>query len=41
VVHVEKNEKLDPIHAIKPEKKITALSRMKKEQKLAELLDRG
>lgn len=41
VLFVQKIEHLDPVNVIKPEKKITALKRIRQEDTLKKLLENG
>jgi hypothetical protein len=38
---IQKTEKLDPVNVIKPQKKITALKRINREEALERLLENG
>lgn len=41
VLFIQKTEKLDPVNVIKPQKKITALKRINREETLQRLLENG
>ena len=41
VLFIQKTERLDPVNVIKPEKKITALKRIRQEDTLKKLLENG
>ena len=41
VLYVQKTEKLDPVNVIKPQKKITALKRINREEALERMLENG
>lgn len=41
VWYIQKIEKLDPVNVVKPEKKVTALKRIKQDELLERLLENG
>ena len=41
VLFIQKVEKLDPVNVVKPEKKVTALKRIKQDEILNRMLDNG
>ena len=41
VLFIQKTEKLDPVNVVKPQKKITALKRIKQDDILNKLLENG
>lgn len=41
VLYIQKVEKLDPVNVVKPEKKVTALKRIKQDEILNRMLENG
>lgn len=41
IIYIQKTEKIDPVNVIKPQKKITALKRIKRDELLNQLLENG
>lgn len=41
VFYIQKVEKLDPVNVVKPEKKVTALKRIKQDEMLNRMLENG
>ena len=41
VLFIQKVEKLDPVNVVKPEKKVTALKRIRQEETINTLLENG
>ena len=41
VIFIQKIEKLDPVNVVKPEKKVTALKRIKQDEILNRMLENG
>lgn len=39
--HIQRVEKLDPVNVVKPQKKVTALKTIKREEMLERLLENG